>query len=225
MARNYNRSKYEAYETGGVDTDRYSRLVWMSPEDLDKQHIAATVRERVMRLRKLYAWWLAYPSKTERDVVNKCIEDYGLTRVRANEDVNLIKVIMGTIHKVTKDYARWEFDKMIFAAFEKARTLGDARAMAQAAAAYGKYHQLDKEDRQEDDFDAISPQVFIPTEDPRSLGVKKIPNIHERIEKLINKYRDANMELVKAEREDADIDAMIERETARNFEEMEPEDD
>lgn len=222
MARNYKRA---AYEMGGVDADKYSRLVWLSPEELEKERISTPLRERVMRLRKLYAWWLAYPSKSDRDVVNKCIEEYGLTRVRANEDVNLIKVIMGTLHKVTKDYARWEFDKMIFAAFEKARTLGDARAMAQAAAAYGKYHQLDREDRHDNDFDAISPQVFIPTEDPRSLGVKKIPNLHERIEKLINKYRDANMELVKAEREDADIDAMIEMESARNFEEVNPEED
>ena len=210
---------------GGVDADKYSRLVWLSPEDLDKEHISAPLRERVMRLRKLYAWWLAYPSKSDRDVVNKCIDEYGLTRVRANEDVNLIKVIMGTLHKVTKDYARWEFDKMIFAAFEKARSMGDARAMAQAAAAYGKYHQLDKDEKADGDFDSISPQVFIPTEDPRSLGVKKIPNLHERIEKLITKYRDANMELVKAEQEDADIDTMIEMESAKNFEEISPDQD
>lgn len=93
---------------------------------------------------------------------------------------------------------------MIQRTYEKADNMGDARAMAAAAAAYGKYHLLDKEDPVDNGYDMIQPQVFIPTTDPRHLGLKRIPNVMGTIKKLIRKYTDNSMDLIRIESEDYD---------------------
>ena len=118
--------------------------------------------------------------------------------------LHLIKLILGNLQRVSKDFARFRFDQMIQRTYDKAESIGDARAMAAAAAAYGKYHPLDKEDPVDNGYDQIQPQVFIPTTDPRHLGLKRIPNVMTTIKKLIKKYTDNSMDLVKIEAEDYD---------------------
>lgn len=132
------------------------------------------------------------------------MQDYRVQRMMAYNDLHLIKLILGNLQRVSKDFARFRFDQMIQRTYDKAESMGDARAMAAAAAAYGKYHLLDKEDPVDNGYDQIQPQVFIPTTDPRHLGLKRIPNVMTTIKKLIKKYTDNSMDLVKIEAEDYD---------------------
>lgn len=185
-----------------VDIDKYTELMDRSPTELEQEGVPEHVRNRITRLRDIYAWWLTNPRKNDRDVVERAMSQYGLKRMQAYNDLYMIKVIMGNLQQVTKNFARFRFERMIEQAFEKAYLLNDARAMAAAAAAYGKYHMLDKEDAREGEYDLIAPQVFIPTSDPRSLGLKKIPNIGKVIKKLLKKYDDSGAGIVRLEAED-----------------------
>ena len=187
-----------------ANIDAIIDLMDRPPEEMEAQGVPANVRNRILRLRALYAWWLANPRKTDQELVHKDMQDYKVQRMMAYNDLHLIKLILGNLQRVSKDFARYRFDQMIQQTYDKAEETGDARAMAAAAAAYGKFHQLDKADPVDNGYDQIQPQVFIPTSDPRHLGLKRIPNVMGTIRKLIKKYTDNSMDLIRIESEDYD---------------------
>lgn len=187
-----------------ANIDAIIDLMDRTPEEMEAQGVPANVRNRILRLRALYAWWLANPRKTDQELVHKDMQDYKVQRMMAYNDLHLIKLILGNLQNVSKDFARYRFDQMIQQTYDKAEETGDARAMAAAAAAYGKFHQLDKADPVDNGYDQIQPQVFIPTSDPRYLGLKRIPNVMGTIRKLIKKYTDNSMDRIRIESEDYD---------------------
>ena len=127
-----------------ANIDAIIDLMDRTPEEMEAQGVSANVRNRILRLRALYAWWLANPRKTDQELVHKDMQDYKVQRMMAYNDLHLIKLILGNLQNVSKDFARYRFDQMIQQTYDKAEETGDARAMAAAAAAYGKFHQLDK---------------------------------------------------------------------------------
>lgn len=185
-----------------ANIDAIINLMDCTPEEMDAQNVAVPVRDRILRIRALYAWWLANPRETDQTLIAKDMDEYDVQRMMAYNDLHLIKLLLGNLQKVSKDFARYRFDQMIQHAYEVAADAGDAKAMAAAAAAYGKFHLLDKEDPADNGYELIQPQVFIPTSDPRHLGLKRIPNVMGTIKKLIKKYTDNSMDLIKLEAED-----------------------
>ena len=185
-----------------ANIDAIINLMDRTPEEMDAQNVAVPVRDRILRIRALYAWWLANPRETDQTLIAKDMDEYDVQRMMAYNDLHLIKLLLGNLQKVSKDFARYRFDQMIQHAYEVAADAGDAKAMAAAAAAYGKFHLLDKEDPADNGYELIQPQVFIPTSDPRHLGLKRIPNVMGTIKKLIKKYTDNSMDLIKLEAED-----------------------
>ena len=185
-----------------ANIDAIIRLMDRTPEEMQAQNVPAPVSERILRLRNLYAWWLANPRESDQAVIDKDMKEYGMQRMMAYNDLHLVKLLLGNLQKVSKDFARYRFDQMVLHAYEVAEADGDAKGMAAAAAAYGKFHLLDKEDPADNGYELIQPQVFIPTSDPRHLGLKRIPNVMTTIKKLIKKYTDNSMDLIKLEAED-----------------------
>ena len=179
-------------------------LMDRTPKEMDEQNVPAPVRDRILRIRALYAWWLINPRESDQSLVNKDMKEYDVQRMMAYNDLHLIKLILGNLQKVSRDFARYKFDRMIQDAYDLAEEQEDAKAMAAAAAAYAKYHLLDKDDPVDNGYDLIQPQVFIPTSDPRHLGLKRIPNVMKTIKKLIGKYTDNSMDLIRIEQEDYD---------------------
>ena len=119
-----------------ANIDAIIDLMDRTPEEMDAQNVPAPVRDRILRIRALYAWWLINPRKTDQELVFKDMQDYKVQRMMAYNDLHLIKLILGNLQKVSKDFARYRFDQMIQRTYEKADNMGDARAMAAAAAAY-----------------------------------------------------------------------------------------
>lgn len=187
-----------------ANIDAIIDLMDRTPGEMDAQGVPAPVRDRILRIRALYAWWLVNPRATDQELVTKDMTEYKVQRMMAYNDLHLIKLLLGNLQKVSRDFARYRFDRMIQQAYELAEEQEDPKAMAAAAAAYGKYHNLDKEDPVDNGYDLIQPQVFIPTTDPRHLGLKRIPNVMNTIKRLIKKYTDNSMDLVKMESEDYD---------------------
>lgn len=187
-----------------ANIDAIIELMDRTPDEMDTQKVPAPVRNRILRIRALYSWWLVNPRESDQELINKDMREYDVERMMAYNDLHLIKLLLGNLQKVSKDFARYRFDQMIQHAYEVAEANEDAKAMAAAASAYGKFHLLDKEDPTDNGYDQIQPQVFIPTSDPRHLGLKRIPNVMGTIKKLIKKYTDNSMDLIKIEAEDYD---------------------
>ena len=96
-----------------ANIDAIIDLMDRTPEEMDAQNVPAPVRDRILRIRALYAWWLINPRKTDQELVFKDMQDYKVQRMMAYNDLHLIKLILGNLQKVSKDFARYRFDQMI----------------------------------------------------------------------------------------------------------------
>lgn len=179
-----------------------SRHLFSSVDEMTIAHIPEATQNRLIRLRAIYNFWLQFPAKSDLEIVSKIQHDYGIARSQAYEDVRVLKAAIGEMAKTTKDFHRYKFLKMIERTFAVAERNKDARAMAAAANHYGKYTQLDKEDDRDRGYSLIVPQNFEPTDDPSVIGLKPIPNIRDKIRKMITQYKTQDIEDVDYEEVD-----------------------
>ena len=154
-----------------------------SVAQMDEAGLAAPMQERLLRLRDVYTYWLQQPLTRDRDIAKRIMSNYGVQRTQAYQDIRIIKIILGEVHKATKEYHRFKFLQMVEEAYELAKKQKDAKSMVAAADKYAKYTQLDKEDLIDRGFDKIAIQPMKPTDDPSVAGFKPVPNIRERIQK------------------------------------------
>lgn len=170
------------------DIDRYAMLMPLSPEELRAENVPAPMQERLLRLRGLYAYWLQFPTKTARDLVDFDVAQHHVRKTQAYDDVKLCETLLGNLQAMSKDFARWRFNQMNEQHIAAARRAGDWRAVASLEKNFIKANQLDKEDTPDMAFYQIVPLNIVPTDDPTVLGLKKVPNLRGRIQKLIRKY-------------------------------------
>lgn len=160
-------------------------------DDADKlTHLAPQVRDRLLRIRSAYTLMQDYPSKADREIILHIMTISGVERSAAYEDLRIIKDLLGSINRQSKDWHRFKFNNQIQKAYNMAELKDDPDSMVKAMATYAKFNQLDKEDAERIPWDEIIPQLFEPTEDPTVLGIKPIPNIREKIAAMKKKYMD-----------------------------------
>ncbi len=160
-------------------------------DDVSKlTHLAPQQRDRLLRIRSGYTIMNEFPSKKDRDIILHLQNMFGIERSAAYEDLRIIKDLLGSINRQSKDWHRFKFNNMIQKAYDTAELKNDADSMVKAANTYGKYNQLDKEDAEKTPWDEIVPQMFEPTEDPTVLGIKPIANFKEKQAAMKKKYEE-----------------------------------
>ena len=95
---------------------------------------------------------------------------------------------------------------MILETYQMAKKRKDTKTMERAASSYAKYNRIDLEDEQAVPYDLIVVQPFTATADPSVLGIKPIPNVQEKIQKMIAKYRAETIDIEDVEYEEADLE-------------------
>lgn len=169
--------------------DTYDICVQHLYDDVDKlSHLPQQQRDKLLRIRSGYTIMNEFPSKKDREIIQHLQNQFQIERSAAYEDLRLIKDLLGSINKQSKDWHRFKFNNMIQKAYEMAELKNDSDSMVKAANTYGKYNQLDKEDAERIPWDEIVPQLYEPTDDPSVLGIKPIPNIREKIAAMKKKY-------------------------------------
>lgn len=158
--------------------DDKNKLTHLAPQQIDK----------LLRIRSAYTMMLEFPSKKDREIILHLQTNFGIDRTAAYDDLRVIKELLGSINKQSKDWHRFKFNNMIEKAYNLAELKQNSDAMTKAANTYGKYNQLDKEDVQTVPWDKIIPQLFEPTSDPSVLGIKPMPKFRETIAALKKKY-------------------------------------
>lgn len=179
-----------------VDTDILTLCrenLWYDIDELRNRSLPQPTIERIVRLRTVYNWWLQYPTKREKDVVDELVGHYKLNRTYAYKDLAVLRNLLGDLGKVTKDFIRFQFNNMVMEAYTKAKERGDAAAMVAAADKYAKYNQLDKVEELSMHWELLHPQQFQITDDPSVIGFKPIPDIRNRIKKKIAQYWNDNV--------------------------------
>lgn len=180
--------------------------------DSDKMEAAgvpAATSRHILRLRDIYNFWLAYPSKRDRDIVAELRRRYGLGDSAARQDLRLIKDLLGEFQKVSKDYMRYRVSVMLSRAYEKADAANNTRDMVAAAKALTEVHQLDKEDPRTDILDKVVPIVLNFTDDPTVIGIKRMPDFRNRIKAVKEQYFLEQTEDVGYEEVDAGLDDLF----------------
>ena len=168
--------------------ERAQRYLLASVEEMQEAHLPGAVMSRMLRMREMYALWLQNPRFGDRDIVEALQRKYKIGLSQAYEDVRCIKICLGNLGRLTRDYDRYLFRQRCEEAWQMAREQGDVKAFAAVTAAYAKGTQLDKEDTAAPDYSAITPQAFTITADPAVAGFKVIPGIIDKARKLEAKY-------------------------------------
>jgi len=177
-----------------VDIDRYQTLLALDENELQEDPtIPQHEIERVIRIRALYAYWCRYSSKGVRDIVEFDMMQNRIGESQAYDDVHLVQIVMGNLQEASKKFYRWRINQMIEEDRKAAKRDGDHRAVASMQKNLILNNQTDKEDTPDLAFDKIVPLQIEPTDDPTTIGVKKLANLRGTIKKYLKKYN-AEME-------------------------------
>lgn len=173
--------------------------------ELVTRYDEATVK-RLLRIRDEYQWMLGNPDSRDRQFVEEFASRYGLSDSAVYNDLALIKKLMPAISAANRDFHRWKTNQMLIETYQMARKRKDTKTMERAATSYGKLNRVDLEDEHTLPFDLIVVQPFVATQDPSVLGIKPIPNIDEKISRMIDKYRAETIDIDDVDYEEADLE-------------------
>ncbi len=167
---------------------RTQKYLFASESEMQEARLPTDVQQRLLRIRDIYTYWLKFPKTEERDIIQEIKSRYRVKDTMAYEDLRLIKICLGTLNQVTKDYDRYLFRQRCEEGFKMARELKDPNAFAKVLAAYGKYTQLDKSEADAPAYSDIVVQSFEITTDPSVLGFPIAKNWRDKAKQLEQKY-------------------------------------
>lgn len=159
----------------------------MSDEQLKEERIAHTILQRLHRLRGLYAYWLQFPDKFERDIIQQDIALFGVRRAQAYDDVRLVQILLGSMQQASRNFMRWKINQDIEQDLKAARRAQDYRAVAQLHKVRMQNNRTDKEDEPETNYDRIPLFGVVFTSNPKALGIDGYEN-EAALRKDIEKY-------------------------------------
>jgi hypothetical protein len=184
-------------------TDLYTQK-----SELEEKYAIPQV-DHILRLRDMVTWCIANPDAKDRQFVDEIMQRYGLSKVTAYADLKIVKSLLPNLSEATRDFHRWRYNEMILETYQMAKKRKDTKTMEKAASSYAKFNRVDLEDEQAVPYDLIVVQPFTATADPSVLGIKPIPNIQGKIQKMLEKYRAETIDIEDVEYEEADLEEDI----------------
>lgn len=162
--------------------------------------------QRVLRIRDLYAYVIANPNSKDRQFVERAMAEYGISQSSAYADLSIIKILIPLLHSASREWYRYQANEMLLETYRMAKARKDTKTMERAASSYAKYNRVDLEDEQNIPYEEIVVQPFVATDDPTVLGIKPIPNIQEKIKKMLEHYTKESMDIEDVEYEEYDLE-------------------
>lgn len=163
----------------------------------------------ILRLREMYAWFVATPDIKDRQMVVQTLDRFHISRAEAYADLAIVKMLLPLLSSASRDFHRYRANEMLLETYRMAKVRKDTKTMERAAASYAKYNRVDLEDEQALPYDMIVVQPFTATDDPTVLGLKPIPNLQQKIDKLLAKYRAETIDIEDIEYEETDLEENI----------------
>lgn len=192
-----------------ANLDEYAKYIVMNDDELKKEPINPGVIERVHRLRGLYAYWLQFPDKFERDILQQDIALFGVCRAQAYDDVRLVQILLGNMQQATRNFMRWKINQDLEADLKAARRQGDYRSVASLEKVRVLNNRTDKEDEPETNYDRIPLFGVVFTSNPKALGIEGYEN-EAALRKDIEKYNRMCSRDIEKEREYTDFEEVEE---------------
>lgn len=159
-----------------ANLDEYSRYIVMNDDELKEERISPAIVQRIHRLRGLYAYWLQFPDKFERDILQQDIALFGVGRAQAYDDVRLVQIILGNMQQANRNFMRWKINQDLEQDLKAARRQGDYRSVAQLEKVRVLNNRTDKEDDPQTDYDRIPLFGVVMTSNPAALKIEGYDN-------------------------------------------------
>ena len=163
----------------------------------------------ILRLREMYAWFVASPDIKDRQIITQTLDRFHISRAEAYADLAIVKMLLPLLSSASRDFHRYRANEMLLETYRMAKARKDTKTMERAAASYAKFNRVDLEDEQTLPYDMIVVQPFTATSDPSVLGMKAIPNLQQKIDTLLAKYRAETIDIEDIEYEEADLEETI----------------
>ena len=163
----------------------------------------------ILRLREMYSWFVASPDIRDRQLITQTLDRFHISRAEAYADLAIVKMLLPLLTSASRDFHRYRANEMLLETYRMAKARKDTKTMERAAASYAKYNRVDLEDEQTLPYDMIVVQPFTATSDPTILGLKPIPNLQQKIDKLLAKYRAETIDIEDIDYEEADLEESI----------------
>lgn len=190
------------------DIEEYTRLIVLNDDALREKHVQPSVIERLHRLRGLYAYWLQFPDKFDRDIMQQDMALFGVGRAQAYDDLHLVQIILGNMQAATRNFMRWKINQDLEKDLKEARRAGDHRAVASIEKVRVLNNRTDKEDEPDANYDRIPLFGVVMTSNPKVLKIEGYDNeaaLRKDIEKYNRKFsREIERESEFAEYEEID---------------------
>ena len=174
-----------------VNIDDYSRYIVMSDEQLLEEHVGSHILERLHRLRGLYAYWLQFPDKFERDIMQQDMALFNVGRAQAYDDVRLVQIILGNMQQASRNFMRWKINQDLEQDLKAARRAGEHKAIAAIEKVRVLNNRTDKEDEPETAYDRIPLFGVTFTSNPAALKIPGYDNeasLRKDIETMSRRY-------------------------------------
>lgn len=169
--------------------DLTQRFLFSTEEEMTEAKIPKNQQERILRLRDMYMYWLRHPQHGDRAIVNRILLQYKVKPKVAYDDLNLLKICLGNINQVTRQWCQYVFLQRCEEGFAMARAKNDAKAFGNILSTFARFTRLDKDEQTVLEYDQIVPQQFEITTDPAVAGFERIPNIEQKVQKLFERYK------------------------------------
>ena len=163
----------------------------------------------ILRLREMYSWFVASPDIKDRQMITQTLDRLHISRADASADLAIVQMPLPLLTSASRDFHRYRANEMLLETYRMAKARKDTKTMERAAASYAKYNRVDLEDEQTLPYDMIVVQPFTATSDPTILGLKPIPNLQQKIDKLLAKYRAETIDIEDIDYEEADLEETI----------------
>lgn len=175
------------YSLSSIDNVRAN--LFKTEAEMVEQGVSPRVMARIKVLRAAFNLWTAQPNLTDQQVMEFIRRESGKGISACYHDLWALKAIIGDVSKNSKDYDRYLFRLKCEEGWEMARQNNDARSFAAVTAAFGKYTNLDKEEKAAAEFDKIVPAQFVIVADPSAAGFQVPDDIVARAKRLERKLK------------------------------------
>lgn len=193
-----------------VNLDEYTRYIAMNDDELRDERVSPAVMKRLHRLRGLYAYWLQFPDKFERDIMQQDMVLFKVKHAQAYDDVRLVQILLGNMQQASRNFMRWKINQDLEQDLKAARRAGDYRAVANIEKVRVLNSRTDKEDEPDTAYDRIPLFGVVFTSNPAALKIPGYDNeaaLRKDIEAMNRRYsREIEKEQKFADYEEVDED-------------------
>lgn len=168
-------------------------LITMALFDMERREaLSGSDLALLDRLRDTYTFWLDKPTLTDTNIRDYLMVNFGVSRSQAYNDIAILKTVLGNVPTASKEFFRYKANHILDEAHTAAIAGNDrkAKALTKIAEIIAYNNRTNEDDGEKLPFGDIIPKDLSFTLDPEAAGVKPVPGVREKAQKLFEKYKE-----------------------------------